>query len=294
MAKKLEPHKKLKQRKFSLSDEDWTKVQKEAQSQKISVSDLVRKKLNVGQDVQSKNFDRRPTKKADPALLKLIKNFTTNLNQIAKHCNTNKELDNIALELLSEMSTDIKNLADLKSNNVLVIDSVTSKISEPNTLDKYQITNYSHNVEDDIEEDIITNTINNNDVQKSGDKIIEDYETMIAELDEFIENEKLESSSEPNIPDEIPFDEDDVNDMPNTTQLQESTRMALDVINRVKENPIKEEDTTSKTSSLSKEDNPHPIEEESALDRKIKNAKAKDLDLDLEKLFKNPIKKNNK
>lgn len=115
---KKDSSKKLKQRRFSLTESDWNSLKNEAATKNISVSDLVRKKLKIGDKVKSRNYDYREVKKIDPELLRLIKNFTNNLNQIAKHVNTQKQIDIFSLELLESMSTDIKKLVDISDHKL--------------------------------------------------------------------------------------------------------------------------------------------------------------------------------
>ncbi|RXJ92860.1 hypothetical protein CRV00_11980 [Malaciobacter molluscorum] len=107
---KIDDSKKLKQRKFSVTDSDWQTLKSLASQESISVADFIRKKLALTQNTKPKKFDSRPTHKTDPELLRLIKNFTTNLNQISKHTNENKEIDIYTIELLETLSSDIKSL----------------------------------------------------------------------------------------------------------------------------------------------------------------------------------------
>lgn len=89
---------------FRLSDEDKKKIQENAMSADLSVSDYVRKsalKLRL-----SRKMD------VDPELLKALNKIGSNVNQIAKHANIEKMLDIECLQALRACEQDIKRLTE--------------------------------------------------------------------------------------------------------------------------------------------------------------------------------------
>lgn len=107
-----------KQVKINLTPEHYSELETEALNNGMSIAQLVRHKLGIDLKSTPKSFqrsrkvrsDKKPVVKADPQLLYHLARIGSNLNQIAKHLNSNNAVDRVVLSTIIEIEQEIKKL----------------------------------------------------------------------------------------------------------------------------------------------------------------------------------------
>lgn len=109
---------KYKQVKINLTIEHHQKLEKEALSNNQTIAQFIRDKLDIDLKEIPKSFqrsrkvrsDKKEIVKADPQLLYHLSKIGSNLNQIAKHLNSNNAVDRVVLSTIVEIQEEIKKL----------------------------------------------------------------------------------------------------------------------------------------------------------------------------------------
>ena len=107
-----------KQVKINLTQEHYSVLDKEALNNGKSIAQLIRDKLGIDLKDTPRSFqrsrkvrsDKKPVVKADPQLLYHLARIGSNLNQIAKHLNSNNAVDRVVLSTIIEIEQEIKKL----------------------------------------------------------------------------------------------------------------------------------------------------------------------------------------
>ena len=107
-----------KQVKINLTPSHYLELETEALSSNKSIAQLIRDKLGIDlkdtpkalQRSRKVRSDKREVTRADPQLLYHLSKIGTNLNQIAKHLNSNNAVDRVVLSTIIEIEQEIKKL----------------------------------------------------------------------------------------------------------------------------------------------------------------------------------------
>jgi len=95
---------KYRQVKVNLRPEDYDALERQAIAEEISMAELFRQAVGVGiPDRRDRNMNEERL-----ALIYELKKIGTNINQIAKHVNTEKVIDRAALDALIEIQRELK------------------------------------------------------------------------------------------------------------------------------------------------------------------------------------------
>jgi hypothetical protein len=106
--KPMPPKIPYKQVKVNLRPEQHQELSRKAEALGITIAELLRQ--SVGQKIDKVREPRakRTVKQTDPALLYELHKIGNNINQLAKHANTNKALDRTILDALSRIENELK------------------------------------------------------------------------------------------------------------------------------------------------------------------------------------------
>lgn len=101
---------KLKQQKVNFQPEDHAKMKAIAENRGVSVAELIRSVMGATIQNAPKPTVKRIHKVADEEMIRLYKNMTNNINQIAIYANRKKALDGVIYDALITIQKDLKAL----------------------------------------------------------------------------------------------------------------------------------------------------------------------------------------